>query len=68
MPAIKTVRIRSEATESGYMIINEPDYDPKKHTLYETPPQPDIEKPPLALEVSETQPEVERKTRTKSGG
>ena len=63
MPAIKTVKIRSEATESGYMIINEPDYDPKKHTLYETPPQPDIEKPPLALEVSEV---PEKKTTRKT--
>lgn len=66
MAIIKTVKIRSEATASGYIIINESDYDAKKHTLYETPPQPDIEKPPVAVEVSESEPE--KKTRKVSGG
>lgn len=64
MAIIKTVKIRSEVTASGYIIINESDYDAKKHTLYETPPQPDIEKPPLALEVSDSP--TEKKTAKKS--
>lgn len=66
MAIIKTVKIRSEATASGYIIINESDYDAKKHTLYETPPQPDIEKLPLAVEVSE--PEPEKKPKRTTGG
>lgn len=66
MAKINTVKIRCESTPLGYMIINEFDYDPKKHTLYETPPQPDIERPPLAIEVNE--PEPEKKTRKSSGG
>lgn len=66
MAILKTVKIRSEFTPSGFMIINESDYDAKKHTLYETPPQPDIEKPPLALEVNESEVS-EKKTRKTSG-
>lgn len=64
MATIKTVKIRSEVTSAGFMVINESDYDAKKHTLYETPPQPDIEKPPLALEVSDSP--AEKKTAKKS--
>lgn len=57
---ISTVRIRSVETESGFIVINEADFDPSKHQIWKldavtgapesspvesVPPAPDGEKP-----------------------
>jgi hypothetical protein len=34
MAALKTVKIASDDFESGYLIINESDFDKEKHKLY----------------------------------
>lgn len=44
---IPTVRIKRD-TPKGYAIINESDFDPKRHTLYNPEPAPAPEKPKKA--------------------
>lgn len=46
----KTVAVESKDSDSGYMIINEEDYDPKVHTLIEIPEAPAPAEPAPAAE------------------
>lgn len=51
MSAIPTVQVVSADTDLGYMIINEADFDPEVHDLYEPPsmpPEGDLDPPPPA--------------------
>lgn len=50
MTAISTVRIKSADTASGFLIVNEADFDPSKHQLWKpkaapATPEPDAGKP-----------------------
>lgn len=36
-PALPTVKVVSDETEHGYIIINESDFDPAVHARYEAP-------------------------------
>lgn len=63
MSILSTVKIRHSEVPAGYIVINQSDYDPAKHTLFEVPPSPDPEKPPLMLEVNEV---PEKKTTRKT--
>ena len=47
MTAISTVRIKSADTASGFIIVNEADFDPSRQTLWE-PPRTPRRPPPLA--------------------
>lgn len=36
-PSLPTVRIASDKTDLGYVVINEADFNPKQHELYQEP-------------------------------
>ena len=60
MGTLPTVRVQAE-TKSGFMTINESDFDRRTQKLYEEPviKEPEVVEEPVVEEVVEQKPEVE---------
>ena len=70
MGQLPTVTIKDPRQPGGFLIINQMDFDPAKHEMFDAAPQPVVEALPIisAIQPTETEQATDDRPTRKRGG